>query len=599
MIELSGISKSFGSRTLFEEVTLSVHSHEKIGIIGRNGSGKSTLLRMISGREQCEQGNIKFPKDYRIGELQQHIHFTEETVLAEALTGLRPEDANEKWKAEMVLSGLGFAESDFARHPGEFSGGYQIRINLAKVLLAEPDMLLLDEPTNYLDIVSLRWLSRFLQKWKGEFLLVTHNRAFMDSVTTHTMAIHRQKIKKMKGKTPDILRQIHHEEEVYEQTRIAHEKKKAKSEKFIREFRSGARSAGLVQSRIKMLSKLENQQALEKIPEIRFRFSSLPFHSGTMISVHSLSFGYHHDSPLMKNLELSVFPGDRIGIIGKNGSGKTTLLRLLAGEMAPSSGTIKRKSTVEYGYFSQTNVVSLHPNKTILEELVDSREKTTEQEIRNLCASLLFRGEEVKKPISVLSGGEKSRVSLGKILLTPAHLLFLDEPTNHLDMESCDALCRALQDFDGAVVFVSHDEDILHRLANKLVVFDHNETKTYETSYSTFLEEIGWSEEAEEASVKTSEKPKAGNREEKKSLQKNLRKTEKEIIALEHSIEKMESENEEATRLLQEVSEENDHIRMRLCGEKISELVDKINTSYQQLDELLEQKEELTQTLDG
>ncbi|QQS59916.1 ABC-F family ATP-binding cassette domain-containing protein [Candidatus Peregrinibacteria bacterium] len=592
MIRLANVSKTFGNKTLFENVNFTVHKHEKIGIIGRNGYGKSTLLRIISGKDVCETGDVLLPKGYRIGELEQHIHFTKSTVLEETQTGLQIATDDKKWKAEMILSGLGFSEADFTRNPQEFSGGYQMRINLAKMLLSEPDMLLLDEPTNYLDIVSLRWLSRFLQKWNGEFLLVTHNRSFMDEVTTHTMAIHRQKIKKMKGGTQQIYRQIFHEEKVYEQTRIATEKKKAKSETFIREFRSGARSAGLVQSRIKMLSKLETQQELEKIPEIAFRFHTKPFHSGNMLSATSLCFGYDAEKPLLiEKLNLTVSPGDKIGIIGKNGAGKTTLLRLLANELSANSGTIKMKSNIEYGYFSQSNTLSLNPQKTILEELIESKEKTTEQEIRDLCASLLFRGNDVHKTISVLSGGEKSRVSLGKILLSSVHLLFLDEPTNHLDMESCNALCNALQEFGGALVFVSHDEDILHRLANKLVVFDSG-VRSYELPYSTFLEEIRWKTEEQEIQI-LKKNTGNGTREDRKEVRKRLQKTEKDIAKLEKGIEKLEAKNEESTKLLQEVSLENDHIRMRQYGEEISELIKKINVSYKELEELLQEKEEM------
>jgi ATP-binding cassette subfamily F protein 3 len=457
MIKLTNLSKSFGNRLLFQEVGFSVHKKEKIGIIGRNGYGKSTLLKMISGEQQPEEGEIIIPKDYRIAELSQHIHFTEETVLSEAKKGLRPEQKDEIWKAEMILSGLGFTEEDFQKSPHEFSGGYQIRINLAKALLCEPDMLLLDEPTNYLDIVSLRWMERFLQKWNGEFLLVTHDRVFMDAVVSHVAIIHRQRIKKQKGKTIDAYRQIRQEEDVYEKTRIGMEKKKAKSEDFIRKFRAGARSAGLVQSRIKMLDKLEPKEKLEKISEIRFSFRSIPIHSGQMMGIHSLKFGYEKSKkPLLDGLDFTIFPGDRIGIVGRNGAGKSTLLKLLNGEIKPDSGTIKEKADLVVGYFGQTNVLSLSPKKTILEELSDTKGSPGETEIRSLCGSLLFSGDDVHKPIEVLSGGEKSRVSLGKLLLSPHHVLLLDEPTNHLDMESTDALCNALEDFDGAIVIISH-----------------------------------------------------------------------------------------------------------------------------------------------
>ncbi len=587
------MSKSFGNQALFLEASLSVGKKEKIGIIGRNGYGKSTLLKMISGKEQVEEGEIMIPSEYRIGELEQHIHFSEETVLTETCLNLREEEKEDIWRAEMILSGLGFSEKDFYRSPNEFSGGYQIRINLAKALLQRPDLLLLDEPTNYLDIVSIRWLERFLQKWNGEFLLVTHDRAFLDKVVTHTAIIHRQKIRKVKGRSTAAYKQIAREEEVYEQTRIATEKKKAKSEKFIREFRSGARSAGLVQSRIKMLSKLTTREKLEKIPDIRFHFHSKPFHSGVMLMAHSLEFKYTPESPLIQKLDLTIAPGDRIGIVGKNGAGKSTLLKLLAGELQPQGGTIKRKGNSDIGYFSQSNTESLNPEKTILEELRLHTSNASEQDIRNLCASLLFRGNDVHKQISVLSGGEKSRVSLGKILLNPVHVLLLDEPTNHLDMESCDALINALKDFPGAIVMVSHNEDVLNRISNKLVVFDGGESRGYELPYSVFLEEIGWKQEEDEAAANRMLKKQnthKDKRKNKKEAQKRLRQIIRQIEKIEKEIEILEEKNQENTLLLQEASVNNDHIRIRKYGDIATEGIDKINAAYSQLEELLNEQ---------
>lgn len=595
MIQLINISKSFGKQTLLHETTLHVGKKEKIGLMGRNGYGKSTLIKIMSGEMQPETGEVLIPKGYAIGQLHQHISFSENSVLKEACLGLPKEEKDDLWRAEMILSGLGFTEKDFHRHPDEFSGGYQIRINLAKTLLQKPDLLLLDEPTNYLDIVSMRWLERFLQRWPGEFVLITHDRAFMDKVVTHTAILHRKKIRKVQGNTKKAKEQIATEEEVYEQTRVANEKKKAKSEKFIREFRSGARSAGLVQSRIKMLSKLENNEKLDKIPEIRFQFHSLPFYAGSMMMCRSIGFGYN-ENKLIEKLDIDVNPGDRIGIVGKNGAGKTTLLKLLAGKLDVQDGNIKRKGDAEVGYFTQTNVENLNPEKTILEELRISSTKATEQDVRNLCASLLFRGDDVHKPIKVLSGGEKSRVNLGKILLHPAHLLLLDEPTNHLDMESCDALKNALKHFDGAVVIVSHNEDLLSDITNTLVVFDGGETKKYEMGYGTFLEEIGWREEDNEELLAKKWKPKSDaktQREEKKQRQKRLRQIEKRMKKLEEDIEKDEEENDKNTILLQKAAGENDHVRIRKYGDIANKLNENIRKAYKELEELLEEQEEL------
>lgn len=601
MIKIVNLTKSFGNQILFDDISFHVNHKERIGIVGRNGYGKSTLIKIIAGREQPELGEIIFPKNYRIAELSQHIEFSETTVLAEACKGLQDSEIEETWRAKMVLSGLGFAEADFARHPNEFSGGFQIRINLAKMLLSKADLLLLDEPTNYLDILSMRWLERFLKNWNGEFLLVTHDRTFMDAVTTHTMMIHRKKIRKVRGGTKDVVRQIAQEEEVYEQTRIAAEKKQEKSADFIRNFRSGARSAGLVQSRIKMLDKQKPGKKLDKIPEISFRFHSKPFYAGTMLMVSSLAFGYDADKPpLIEKLNLNINPSDRIGIIGRNGAGKTTLLRLLAQQLSATAGTVKPKGNVMMGYFGQTNRQTLNPQKTILEELYESGENIKEQEVRNLCASLLFRGDDVHKKVAVLSGGEKSRVGLGKIMLHPYHLLFLDEPTNHLDMESCDALCDALMGFEGAVVFVSHNEDILSRLANRLVVFDIGGVRPYELTYPVFLEEIGWKEEANEAGFLRMFKKHKDLEQNKirinhKDWQRKLKQTEREISKREQEIEILEQQNIENTAKLQAVAAENDHIHIRRFSERAEELIKNIDRSYAELEKLLKLQEELQQ----
>lgn len=616
MIQLINISKSFGAQIVLDNITLSIGKKEKIGLMGRNGYGKSTLIKIITGEIQPDEGEILIPKGYRIGQLSQHISFTKNTVLAEACLGLKNEEKEDIWRAEIILSGLGFTENDFQRNPNEFSGGYQIRINLAKTLLQKPDLLLLDEPTNYLDIVSLRWLERFLQRWNGEFLLVTHDRIFMDKVVTHTAALHRKKLRKVQGNTQKAREQIESEEEVYEQTRITHEKKKAKNEKFIREFRSGARSAGLVQSRIKMLSKLEIQKKLEKIPQIRFCFRSLPFYAGSMMMCRSLQFWYEtednercslqekkciknknsSENDLLHKLDLDITPNSRIGIVGKNGAGKSTFLKLLAGKIEPKAGSIKRKGDAQIGYFSQTNVQNLDPEKTILEELRFGAEKASEQDIRNICASLLFTGNDVFKPIKVLSGGEKSRVNLGKILLRPVHVLLLDEPTNHLDMESCDALIHALTEFSGAVLVVSHNEDLLSKVTESVVVFDGGKTKKYEMGYATFLEEIGWTEEENEENILKKWKPKSSakkEREEKKMRQKRLRQMEKRIKKLEEEIEETEKKNDKNTEELQEAAAENDCVRMRKFGEISEEFHKKINVYFSELEHLLQEKEEL------
>jgi ATP-binding cassette subfamily F protein 3 len=493
MIKVSNLTKTYGVQTLLENASFNLNAKDRVGLVGRNGHGKSTLFRILLGQEEPDAGEVVIPKHYTIGHLEQHIRFTQPTVLEEACLGLPEDQTHDSWKVEKILFGLGFTEPDMDRPPSEFSGGFQVRLNLAKVLVSNPDLLLLDEPTNYLDIVSIRWLIKFLNAWKGEMILITHDRNFMDSVITHTMGIHRYKIRKLEGTTDKYYQQILQDEEIYEKTRMNDEKKRKEVELFISRFRAKARLASLVQSRIKTLQKAQRLEKLDKIETLDFEFHSEEFPAKTMLETHNLTFSYSGQAPLlMENLNLLVGKSDRIAVIGKNGKGKSTLLKLLARELDPSSGIVKQHPKLDIAYFGQTNIDRLDPEKTIEEEIQSADQTCTRQKVRDICGAVMFSGDMALKKISILSGGERSRVLLGKLLLSPAHLLLLDEPTHHLDMESCESLLNAIEIFDGSVIIVTHDEMILHAAANKFVVFDQNQAFTYMGSYQDYLNEIGW-----------------------------------------------------------------------------------------------------------
>ncbi len=287
MIQVTGLNKSYGRQVLFKNICFNINKKERVGLVGRNGHGKSTLFRLLLGKEEIDSGTISIPKNYIIAHLDQHIHFTEETVLKEGCRGLPSEAKYDHWRVEETLMGLGFSPNDFYRHPSQLSGGYQVRLNLAKILVSNPDLLLLDEPTNYLDIVSIRWFAKFLRSWEKEMILITHDRSFMDSVTTHSMHIHRQKIKKISGNTEKLYNLIAQEEEIYEKTRANDEKKRRDIEVFIRRFRAKARLAGMVQSRIKALNKNEKREKLEKIQTLELSFNATPFAAKYMMSVEN------------------------------------------------------------------------------------------------------------------------------------------------------------------------------------------------------------------------------------------------------------------------------------------------------------------------
>lgn len=496
MIKIQGLNKSYSTQVLFEDLNFSINRGEKVGLVGRNGHGKSTLFQIILGNVEPDSGTVSIPKGYKIGYLQQHLKFTMPTVLEECSLGLPEGEEYETWKVEKILFGLGFSEKDMERSPNEFSGGYQIRMNLAKLLVSSPDLLMLDEPNNYLDIVTIRWLEEFLREWEGEIVLVTHDRSFMDSVVTHVVAIHRQKAIKSEGDTEKLYNQINLAEDIYEKTRVNEAKKRKQEEAFIARFKAKASFASRAQSRVKKLEKQGEMKALEKIEDLELYFNSSSFGASQMMSSESITFSYDGKSPfLIQDFTVSVGNRDRICIIGKNGKGKSTLLKLLAGELLPVSGKINKHPILKEGYFGQTNKEILDANKTIVEEIMSADTNCTENKARTIAGGLMFPGDTALKRIKVLSGGEKSRVLLGKILVTPSHLLFLDEPTNHLDMQSCDSLIEAIDAFEGSVIMVTHNEMHLRAVATKLIVFDNDTIRVYDGTYDEFLEDIGWSDE--------------------------------------------------------------------------------------------------------
>jgi ATP-binding cassette subfamily F protein 3 len=496
MIKIFEVNKAYGQQVIYKDVSFNVNRGEKIGLVGRNGHGKSTLFQLILGEIEPDSGSITVPRNYRIGCLQQHLHFTKPTVLEEGCLGLPAGEEYDTWKVEKILSGLGFSEADMNRAPSEFSGGFQIRLNLAKLLVSNPNMLLLDEPNNYLDIVAIRWLEDFLKSWEGEFILITHDRGFMDSVVTHTVAIHRTKARKVEGDTEKLYAQIAQEEEIYEKTRLNEQKKRRQEELFIARFKARASFASRCNSRARKLEKQGEMKKLEQIEDLELYFNSAHFAGDQMLSAEHLSFSYDGRTPhLINDFSLTVGKNERICIVGKNGKGKSTLLKLLAGELLPLGGDIKKHPALQEGYFGQTNKLELDDERTVLEEIMSADRKCSVNTARNIAGGLMFPDDNALKKIKVLSGGEKSRVLLGKILVTPCHLLFLDEPTNHLDMQSCDSLIEAIDGFDGSVVMVTHNEMHLRSVATKLVIFDNDKITVFPGGYDDFLSDVGWSDE--------------------------------------------------------------------------------------------------------
>lgn len=503
MLAVEGLSKSYGPQVLFEKISFRLNRGERVGVVGKNGHGKSTLFRLIAGLEEPDEGRIIIPRNYRIGYLEQEPDFQKTTVIEEASRSLPQGGADQLWRVEKVMTGLGFAPGEFELNPFQLSGGYQVRLNLARLLLTDYDLLLLDEPNNYLDITSIRWLEKFLLDWPGELMLITHDRSFMDRIATHILGLHRHKVRKIEGQTEKYYNQIAQEEEVYEKTRINDERKRKEMEIFINRFRAKARLAGLVQSRLKYIEKMGKREKLEKIKNMEFAFQAKPFHHKYALSLDGVSFAYTADKPLIDRLSFQVKGHDRVMVIGRNGRGKTTLLKVMAGYLEPQAGSLTYSKSVAVGYYEQSYAEEMNNENTVLEEIALANPQLEPARIRQIAGTLMFEGDEALKPIKVLSGGEKSRVLLGKILAKPVNLLLLDEPTNHLDLESSDALLAALDNFDGAVVMVTHNEMFLRALAERLVVFQDNKIEVFEGDYESFLEKIGWSEERLEREART------------------------------------------------------------------------------------------------
>ena len=604
MIRVDNLTKSFGDRLLFDGIGFSLNSKERIGLVGQNGHGKTTLFRLIAGEEQPDSGTVVIPKNYRIVYVQQNLEFVADTALTEGMNVLPDHEKDHSWKVKKILAGLGFATKDFHRHPKEFSGGLQVRLNLVKALVSEPDLLLLDEPTNFLDITSIRWIEQFLNNWPHELMLITHDRSFMDKLVTHTMGIHRRKLRKITGNTAKFYNQIAQDEEVYEKTRVNDDRRRREIEQFISRFRAKARLANLVQSRIKTLNKMAKKDKLEQMKSLEFSFRSSPFPGKQVLTARDLSFSYDLQTPLIRNFNITIPAGEKLCVVGKNGQGKTTLLKLLAGELTPQAGEIVYHPAVKKSIFEQTDVKSLVDARTVEEEILFSQPDVDRQQARDICGAMLFSGDDALKRISVLSGGEKSRVMLGKLLVTPANLLLLDEPTNHLDMESSDALLAAIDSFDGTVIMVTHNEMFLHSLADRLIVFQSDTIQTFEGSYQEFLTKEGWQDENQSLSKNRSRENRTGHIH--KRTKKEIRRQRSEIIArrssvvkpLQHCISRLENDIETRETELNHLNESMQRASQNQDGPRIVELSQAIHTCQSAIDQLFNELEKITKEYD-
>jgi ATP-binding cassette subfamily F protein 3 len=593
VIENGGLG--FAGKMLFSGLSLRIGEEDRVGVVGRNGAGKSSLLRIIASRQELEMGMVRFARGIRVGYLPQELDATEdrpvidsvlagvpgkerieqllEVVEAELAAGGADEDMIalaqkladlheelnafdtmfSRHEAERILAGLGFRESDLVRGLSQLSGGWRMRAVLASLLFQRPDLLLLDEPTNHLDVPSVAWLADFLRKHGGAVVLICHDREFLTEQVRRIISFEREGVRQYKGNYEDYQRARAEELQVLERraTNLAREREQA--ERFIRRFRAQASKARAVQSRIKALEKSEEVVIPEAQQTLEFSFPHCKRAGQDVIVLDHVTHDYGA-GPVLTDVNALVRRGDRIALVGANGNGKSTLLRLLAGVMKPSSGTCRYGHNVEIGYYAQHVAERLDLRSSIFEEVWRKSAVEEVSRVRAALGTMMFSGDDVDKKIGVLSGGEKARVALARLLVTPGNVMLMDEPTNHLDLESAEALASALSRFEGTLVFASHNKSFVNRLATRIWNVEDGRVEEYPGTLADYMDhcarksaESGAAVAATRESVESERKsapatPRTESREEQKRARNKKRDAERRIAECETRIAELERE---------------------------------------------------------
>ncbi|MCF8365638.1 MAG: ABC-F family ATP-binding cassette domain-containing protein [Bacteroidales bacterium] len=644
MVSINNISVHFTGTYIFDDVSFLVNDRDRIGLVGKNGAGKTTLLNIIAGDLEPENGSVSFPSLQTVGYLRQEMNpnsrrnvldeakqaFKEHLALDAEIKKLTEEistrtdfhsddylklvtklnEANDRFallgghkmdeNTERILMGLGFERKDFIRPLNEFSSGWQMRVELAKILLRMPDVLLLDEPTNHLDIESIQWLEDFLINYPGAVVLVSHDRAFLDNVTNRTVELSLGKIFDYKASYSEFeaLQAQRLDKEISSYNN--QQQQIAQIERFIERFRYKNTKAKQVQSKMKMLEKMDKVEISEKDnAAISFRFPPAPHSGKVTVRADEISKSYG-DHLVLKNLVFSIERGEKIAFVGRNGEGKSTLSKAIVGEL-PYDGKLDLGHLVKIGYYAQNQHESLDMEKTVFETIDDEAAGEWRPKVKGLLGSFLFRGEDLDKKVKILSGGEKSRLSLARMLLTPTNFLILDEPTNHLDMRSKDILKNALLQFDGTLVIVSHDRDFLTGLTEKVFEFRNKGIREYIGDVHEFLnhrklEHLNELEEKKTANLKRDADAPSQNKleyERRKDLDREQRKLKSRIEKSEAHISDLEDKIAAIDALLSNPDPNNKKITSGEIYEEYNHLKKALETEMETWSDLHEKLEDL------